>query len=160
MTADYSTASGSNRNGGAGPLNSFSSHSYTTDTGAVASEDCPNVLAKGTEFTGTIEVSDSIRLEGKFKGEVWTQATLHVVSDANVQAKVQAGYVVIGGRFKGDVNCEQRIDLLAECRATGSLVTRALTVEEGAVFDGDVAMTRKPAPSRTSRDAPAGEAST
>jgi cytoskeletal protein CcmA (bactofilin family) len=115
-------------------------------SGAVASGDCPNVLAKDTEFSGTIEVTDSIRLEGKFKGEVWTQGTLHVVPEANVDAKIHAAYVVIGGTFKGDVECDRRVDLLADCRATGKLVTGALSVEEGAVFDGEVAMTKRPTP--------------
>ncbi len=103
------------------------------------------MLARDTEFSGTIEVTDSIRLEGKFKGEVWTQGTLHVVPEANVQAKVQAAFVVIGGRFKGEVDCQYRVDLQAQCRASGKLVTGALSVEEGALFDGEVAMTRKPA---------------
>jgi cytoskeletal protein CcmA (bactofilin family) len=107
------------------------------------------VLARNTEFSGTIEVTESIRLEGKFEGQVLTQGTLHVVPDAQVQARVQAAFVVIGGKFEGDVECEQRIDLLSECRATGTLVTRALTVEDGAVFDGQVAMTKKPLPTAT-----------
>ena len=106
----------------------------------MASSDCPNVLARQTEFTGTIEVSDSIRLEGTLRGEVRTQATLHIVPQADVEAKVQAAFVVIGGKFKGDVECDQRVDLLADCRATGRLHTKAITIEEGAVFDGTVAM--------------------
>ena len=159
MTADFSTASRSNRNGSTSrPDTTFGTRplgARNPDSDAVASGDCPNVLAKNTEFSGTIEVADSIRLEGKFKGEVWTQGTLHVVPDANVQAKVQAAYVVIGGRFKGDVRCEGRVDLLADCRATGTLATSALTVEEGALFDGDVSMTRKAATPSRPQDDPA-----
>ena len=156
MTTDYSTSPLPDRGGSLSRTDSSFERRPVSARGseAVASADCPNVLARNTEFAGTIEVTDSIRLEGKFKGEVWTQGTLHVVPEANVQAKVQASFVVIGGKFKGNVNCEHRVDLLADCRATGSLSTSALTVEEGALFDGDVSMTKRPAPT------PRGEAAT
>jgi cytoskeletal protein CcmA (bactofilin family) len=105
----------------------------------------PNVLAKGTSFSGTIEVTDSIRLEGKFDGEVRTEGTLYVVPNANVEGKIEASVVVIGGNFKGEVVCERRVDLEAECRATGRLTTRALTVQDGALFDGDIIMAKRSA---------------
>lgn len=110
------------------------------------SNEWPNVLAKGTSFSGTIEVADSIRLEGTFDGEVHTEGTLFVVPEAHVEGTIQASIVVIGGNFKGDIVCERRVDLEAACRASGSLTTRALTVEEGALFDGDVIMTKQTAP--------------
>lgn len=133
MTTDFSAASRSAR-GVAGP---------SAPTDAVPASDCPNVLARNTEFTGTIEVTDSIRLEGKFQGEVTTKGTLHVVPQANVQARVEAAYVVIGGTFKGEVQCERRVDLLSDCRATGTIVTAGMTVEDGAIFDGNVVMTKR-----------------
>jgi cytoskeletal protein CcmA (bactofilin family) len=79
---------------------------------------------------------------------VRTRATLYVVPDAVVDAKVRAVFAIIGGNFKGEVQCEARVDLLSSCRAQGKVVTRGLTVQSGALFDGAVEMTEKSPPKR------------
>jgi cytoskeletal protein CcmA (bactofilin family) len=106
--------------------------------------DWENALGPNAEFTGTLEVADNVRLEGKFDGELVTRGTVLVVSGARVNANIQAGFAVIAGVYKGEVRAEKRVSLLSTCRAQGKLITEGLAVESGALFDGNIEMTRKP----------------
>ena len=108
--------------------------------------DWENALGPNAEFTGTLEVEDNVRLEGKFDGELVTRGTVFVVSGARVTANVHAGFAVIAGTYKGELRCEKRVSLLATCRAQGKLITDGLSVESGAMFDGQVEMAKKPRP--------------
>ena len=105
-----------------------------------------NALGPNAEFTGTLEVEDNVRLEGKFDGELHTRGTVYVVSGARVNANIQAGFAVIAGMYKGELRCEKRVSLLSTCRAQGKLVTDGFAVESGALFDGHVEMTKKSRP--------------
>jgi cytoskeletal protein CcmA (bactofilin family) len=103
-------------------------------------ERCQNFLAAGARFDGTLEVDDSIRVEGSFKGQIKTGGTLQITSGAQVQGEIQASYVVIAGNFEGQIESEQRVDLLPPGRIRADLRTRRLVVEDGAQFDGKIEM--------------------
>jgi cytoskeletal protein CcmA (bactofilin family) len=116
----------------------------STSTGVpTPPERCQNFLAAGARFEGTLEVEDSVRLEGTFSGKIHTNGTLQITSGAQVQADIRASYVVIAGSFNGQIDSEQRVDLLPPGRITADLRTRRLVVEDGAQFDGKIEM--KPA---------------
>jgi cytoskeletal protein CcmA (bactofilin family) len=111
--------------------------------------DWENALGPNAEFKGTLEVEDNVRLEGKFDGELLTRGTVLVVSGARVNANIQAGFAVIAGVYKGELRCEKRVSLLSSCRAQGKLITDGLAVEAGALFDGQIEMTKKSRPRQT-----------
>jgi cytoskeletal protein CcmA (bactofilin family) len=113
-------------------------------------ERCQNFLAAGARFEGTLVVEDSIRLEGSFSGKIETSGTLQITSGALVQAEIHAAYVVIAGAFEGQIDSEQRVDLLPPGRIRADLRTRRLVVEDGAQFDGKIDMNAAPPRSRSS----------
>ena len=85
-------------------------------------------------------VDDSVRIDGTFSGEVDSKGTVHVAEGAQVDAKIRAVYVVISGEFRGEIRCEQRTDLMPRSRVSGEVITKVLTVHEGATLDGGVKM--------------------
>jgi cytoskeletal protein CcmA (bactofilin family) len=104
-------------------------------------EQCENFLGAGASFTGTLVVEGGMRLEGKFEGDIETNGTLQVTKDAEVHAKIQANFAVIAGSFRGQIRCEQRLDLLSTGRVEAEINTRGITAEEGARLNGRVHMT-------------------
>lgn len=109
--------------------------------GPTPAEKCNNVVAAGAKWQGTLIVEDSVRIEGMFSGEIQAKGTVHVADGAQVDAKVRAAYVVISGNFRGEVRCEQKVDLLPRSRVSGEIITRTLSIQEGAILDGRVQMT-------------------
>ena len=85
--------------------------------------------------------------------------TVHVAESAVVDAKIHAAYVVISGRFSGEIRCRERLELMPKSRVRGELVTKLLSVHEGAVIDGRVQMTTEDTPAaRPARTAAAASA--
>ncbi len=110
------------------------------NSGPTPAEKCTNVIAAGAKWQGTLNVEDSVRIDGTFTGEIDAKGTLHVAEGAQVDAKVRASYVVISGEFRGEIRCEQRVDLMPRSRVSGEVITKILSVHEGATLDGNVKM--------------------
>ena len=107
-------------------------------------EKCANVIATGSRWNGSMNIEDSVRIEGHVTGEVNAKGTIHIAEGAHVEAKVRAGYVVISGVFKGEVRCDERLELMPKSRVEGEMVTKVLNVHEGAVVDGSIQMANEP----------------
>ena len=109
--------------------------------GATAPEKCSNVIAAGAKWQGSLVVEDSVRIDGVFSGEIQAKGTVHVADGAQVDAKVRGAFVVISGNFRGEIRCDQKVELLPRSRVNGEVITRILSVQEGAILDGRVQMT-------------------
>jgi cytoskeletal protein CcmA (bactofilin family) len=114
----------------------------TTAAGPTPPDKCENVLAVGAKWKGTLTVDTSVRVDGNFSGQIESKATVHVADGALVDAKIRAAFVVISGTFRGEIRCDQRVDLLPHSRVEAEVITKVLVVEEGALFDGHVQMTQ------------------
>lgn len=107
---------------------------------ATASDQCTNVVAAGARWKGSLKVEDSVRIDGIFSGDVETKGTIHISEGAEVDAKLQAAFVVVAGSFRGEIKAEQKTELLPTSKVTGEVITRALSVHEGATVDGTIQM--------------------
>ncbi len=110
-------------------------------SGPTPPDRCSNVIAAGAKWQGTLNVEDSVRIEGHFSGEVRAKGTVHVSEGAQVDAKIRALFVVVSGNVRGEIRCEQRVDLLPRSKVNGQVITKVLSVHEGAILDGSVQMT-------------------
>lgn len=112
-----------------------------SSSGPTPPDRCTNVIASGAKWQGTLNVEDSVRIEGNFSGEVRAKGTVHVSEGAQVDAKIRALFVVVAGNVRGEIRCEQRVDLLPRSKVSGQVITKVLSVHEGAILDGSVQMT-------------------
>ena len=104
-------------------------------------ERCTNIVATGAKWKGTLKVDDSVRIDGTFSGEIDTKGTVHVSEGADVDAKVHATFVIVSGNFKGEIRCDQRVEMMPRGKVTGEISTKTLSIHEGATLDGSVQMT-------------------
>jgi cytoskeletal protein CcmA (bactofilin family) len=101
---------------------------------------CANVIGAGSRWKGSLTISDSVRIEGQFSGDVDARGTVHISEGAQVDAKIKAAFVAIAGTFKGEVRCSERLELLPSSRVQGDLITKRFTAHEGALIDGSIRM--------------------
>lgn len=104
-------------------------------------EQCTNVVAAGARWKGSLKVDDSVRVDGNYSGDIETKSTVQISEGAQVDAKIQAAFVVISGNFKGEIRCEQKTELMPRGVVTGEIITKVLGIHEGATFDGNIQMT-------------------
>jgi cytoskeletal protein CcmA (bactofilin family) len=112
---------------------------------AAAPDDCSSIIGAGSVWQGNFSTDGSVRLDGKVSGEVKAAGTVHVTDGAQVNAIVQARFVVVAGSFDGQLYCSERLELLPSSRVKGSITTPQISVGEGAFIDGEIHMVEESA---------------
>jgi cytoskeletal protein CcmA (bactofilin family) len=103
-------------------------------------------LGKETSFSGTLKFKDSLRIKGKFDGEIDSQGRLVIDSDAVVNARrIRASSVIVGGVVRGDIEAIERLEMLPNAKVYGNVRTSKLRIADGVVFEGKCEMIRDPA---------------
>ena len=103
------------------------------DTGVARKE---SVIAADITIEGKIEGGGSVRIAGKFKGDVSVQGDLTIEVGAKLTGSVRANKVTIAGELEGNVEEASRIELLPTGVVTGDLKAGSLTVASGARMRG------------------------
>ena len=83
-----------------------------------------------------VTVGGSVRIAGKFKGDVSVQGDLTLEAGAKLTGGVRADKVTIAGELEGNVVEASRVDLLPTGVVVGDLKTGSLTVAAGARMRG------------------------
>ena len=97
-------------------------------------------LGKGSKVGGKLVLEGPGRIEGQVEGEISAQDTLTIGESAVVNAKISGTSIIIEGRVTGDVSAAQRLELRASSRVQGNISTPCLVIQDGAVFEGQCAM--------------------
>jgi cytoskeletal protein CcmA (bactofilin family) len=95
-----------------------------------------SLIADDITIEGKIEGGGSVRIAGKFKGDVSVQGDLAIEAGAKLTGGVRADKVTIAGELEGDVVEASRVDLLETAVLIGDVKTRSLTVAAGARMRG------------------------
>ncbi len=101
------------------------------------------VLEQGCDFEGKLCFQGTIRINGTFKGQIFTPDTLVIGEHAKVQAEVEAGVVVINGEFQGNLKAKHRVEIHLPAIFKGDIMTPSLSVDEGVIFEGSSRMVQQ-----------------
>ena len=97
-------------------------------------------IDSATQGALTFKDPISILISGRFEGSLEAPGTLTIGEKAQVRAHIVGGRVIIRGEMVGDVTASVSLVLTAGGRLVGDVRTPSLTVEEGAVLQGEVNM--------------------
>jgi cytoskeletal protein CcmA (bactofilin family) len=95
-----------------------------------------SLVASDITIEGKIEGGGSVRIAGKFKGDVNVQGDLTIETGAKLTGSVRANRVTIAGELEGNVEGATVIDLLSTGVVTGDVKAGSLTVAAGARMRG------------------------
>lgn len=98
------------------------------------------LLGKGSEFEGKLVFQGTVRIDGKFKGEIISSDKLLIGEHAEVDAEIKVDSVVIAGTVRGNIEAKSRVEINAPAHVKGNIKTAALVIEEGVCFDGNCSM--------------------
>jgi cytoskeletal protein CcmA (bactofilin family) len=97
-------------------------------------------IDQGSEFEGKLSFRDTVRIDGRFRGEIASENTLIVGESGEIQASIRSNTIVISGSVEGDVSAGQKVVLHKTARVNGDIETSCLVMEDGAVLNGQVKM--------------------
>ena len=104
------------------------------------SEKVETVFSETTSFDGTLKFSTSIKIEGNFKGKIISKGYLMVGENARVRANIKVNSIVIAGEVKGNVEADDRLEMLPTGKLYGNIKTKKLKMADGVVFEGTCEM--------------------
>ncbi|MBA3542132.1 MAG: polymer-forming cytoskeletal protein [Deltaproteobacteria bacterium] len=94
------------------------------------------LLGRGASFEGKLTFEGTVRIDGRFKGEVFSDDVLVIGEGALVEAEIDIGEVIIQGTVIGNIKAKRSIEIHAPGRVKGDLHTPSLQVDKGVVFEG------------------------
>jgi len=101
-------------------------------------------LGKETNFNGTMKFKESLKIDGKFQGEIISPGFLYVECGATVKANIKVGSIIIGGVVRGNVEALDKLEMLGTGQVFGNIRTAKLKIADGVVFDGKCEMIKNP----------------
>ena len=94
------------------------------------------LLGRGAAFEGKLTFEGTVRIDGRFKGEVFSDDVLVIGEGALVEAEIDIGEVIIQGTVVGNIKAKRSIEIHAPGRVKGDLHTPILQVDKGVIFEG------------------------
>ena len=112
-----------------------SSSSSTPSSGGLTA-----FIDQGSEFEGKLSFKDTVRIDGRFRGEISSENTLIVGESGEIEATIRSKTVAISGSVTGDICAGTKVVLHKTARVQGNIETGSLVVEDGAEIDGQIKM--------------------
>ncbi len=106
-------------------------------------EQVNGLLDKGCSFEGKLTFDGTVQINGDFRGEIFSDGTLVVGTEARVHAKVLVDTLIVYGKIEGQIEAKSRIEMHVPAMITADLKTKHLSIEEGVVFQGACHMERQ-----------------
>ena len=94
------------------------------------------ILDNGCQFEGRLTFEGTVKIGGDFKGEIFTNDTLIVNETANIDAQVEAEYIIIKGQVAGNLFARRKVVMQPPAIFKGTVTTPSLQIEEGVAFEG------------------------
>ena len=96
-------------------------------------------IGRSVVIKGDISGAEALFIDGRVEGSVHlTDNRVTIGRNGVVKANIDAKEVVIMGEVTGNVECTDRLDIRSEGSLTGDVITRRISVEDGAVMKGSV----------------------
>ena len=94
------------------------------------------IIGEGTEIRGTIQATGVIRIDGTLEGSIVHQGDLIIGPKGRVTADIRSRGLAVAGEVRGNVETDDKLELLPGARLYGDIKCGHLVVHEGAMFHG------------------------
>lgn len=101
------------------------------------------ILDRDSSFEGKMTFEGCVVINGRFKGEIFSEGSLIVGEGGYVEGKVDIGAIQIQGEVRGNISAKEKIEINAPAVVQGDIAAPSLVIKEGAVFEGNCSMGRK-----------------
>ena len=100
-------------------------------------KDVGTVISEETVIEGTVEVGESIRVDGEIKGKLIAAGDVFIGKGGKLQADIKAGNVMIAGLVEGNVEAKGKLEIVSTGKLSGDICISNLIIHDGGVFEGN-----------------------
>lgn len=99
------------------------------------------ILGETVSFQGRLHFQRLLRIDGRFEGELQSNEGKLIVGPKGViKSNLILKEAVIEGHVEGNITVSDRIEIRGYARVVGNIEARAISVDEGAVIQGQVSI--------------------
>jgi cytoskeletal protein CcmA (bactofilin family) len=104
-------------------------------------ESLNSVIGPGSIFEGKFYISGSLRIDGKFQGEIKTEDELVIGETGKVKTNIKARSVVIAGTMIGNIQATEEVRIEKNGKLLGDVETPVLYLTPGVIAKGMMTIT-------------------
>jgi cytoskeletal protein CcmA (bactofilin family) len=93
-------------------------------------------LSEDTEFNGTLKFGKTLKIAGKFQGDLKSPGHLIIGRTGQVRAEVEVGSITVEGKLTGNIKAKDLVDLRSNAEVFGDISASKIKIEEGVVLLG------------------------
>lgn len=108
---------------------------------ASRSDQINSTIGDGSVFEGKFYISGSLRIDGKFEGEIKTDEELVVGETGKVKTDIVAKSVVVAGTVIGNITATNEIRLLETGKVLGDMSAPNISITKGTIALGNINIT-------------------
>ncbi len=108
---------------------------------ATRSDSLNSVIGPGSIFEGKFYISGSLRIDGKFEGEIRTEDELVVGETGKVRTNIKARSVAIAGTMIGNIVADEEVRLDRGGKLLGDVDAPVLHLNPGVIAQGQINIT-------------------
>jgi cytoskeletal protein CcmA (bactofilin family) len=105
---------------------------------ASRSDSLNSMIGDGSVFEGKFYINGSLKIDGKFEGEIKTDNELVVGETGKVKTNIDARSVVIAGTVIGNIKASNEVRLLETAKVLGDIEAPNVSVQRGVVLTGNI----------------------
>jgi cytoskeletal protein CcmA (bactofilin family) len=94
-------------------------------------------LGEDTEVEGNLKFHGTLRIDGRFKGEITAIGSLIVGESGFIEADIHATNVLSSGEIRGAVSADEVIEVLEPGKIFGNIEAPNIVIHPGVVFEGN-----------------------
>lgn len=93
------------------------------------------LLGKGARYSGDLSFEGRVRVDGHFKGRIFTEDTLEIGEGGEVDGDIDAAWLVVAGTARGTIHVRERLVLHPGSQLHGKVDAAAVEAHVGARID-------------------------
>jgi cytoskeletal protein CcmA (bactofilin family) len=97
-------------------------------------------ISRSSSIEGKLASSGDVTIEGEVRGTIEASGHLLVSESGSVDATLRGRRVTVGGKVKGDILADERIELEPSADVRGNITAPRILIKDGATFEGQVVM--------------------
>lgn len=106
-------------------------------------KEAETIIGKSVKVKGNFHGDGNIVIEGEVEGSVKTNNYLLVGSKSKITASISAKNAKIGGQVQGNINIDGYLEIVASAKIDGDVLAAQISIEKGAVLNGQVKMSKQ-----------------
>lgn len=98
------------------------------------------IIPDNTFIDGCLSTSNSIRIEGKLKGVLYSKEKICIDDDAEMEGDIVGSDVVVSGRILGNIYCLGKVMIKSGGKIIGNIYTSRFQNEEGSDLSSNISI--------------------